>query len=79
MIQDEYFKKWLDDKFSHLEEKIDKIYQEQQRLKVIEERVNTLEEHKAKDEGTWKAYGKMATIGGGVIGGIIAWLTNKLV
>ena len=77
MIDDEYFKKWLDDKFSHLEDKIDKIYQEQQRLKIIEDRFNILEEHKAKDDGMWRAYGKLATIGGGVVGGFIAWLTNK--
>lgn len=81
MIQDEYFKKWLDDKFAHLESKIDNHMSGAEginvRLGKIEERVDKLEDHNAKDEGMWKAYGRLSTIAGGVIGGIVAWLTNK--
>ena len=77
IMDDEYFKKWLDDRFLHLEEKIDKIYEEQKRLKDIEDRVDSLEGAKDKSDGAWSAYGKTATIAGGVAGGFIAWLTNK--
>ena len=78
MIEDEYFKKWLDDKFKHLEGKIDKMHLEtNSKVNTIEDRVEDLEKHRIKEDGMWKAYGKLATIGGGVVGGFIAWLTNK--
>ena len=82
MIQDEYFKKWLDDKFAHLEGKIDRHMSGNEGIMVklndLEERVDKLEDHKSKEDGMWKAYGRLATIAGGIVGGIIAWVTNKL-
>jgi len=81
MIQEEYFKKWLDEKFLHLENKIDAFVADttdvNKRVNNLEEDVRKLNTHQAKDEGMWKAYGRLATIGGGLMGGLIAWLTNK--
>jgi len=76
--QDEYFKKWLDEKFEHLEKKIDNHgHSMNMKIETIDSRVDELEEHKANQEGSWQAYGKTATVAGGVVGGLIAWLTNK--
>jgi len=81
MIQEEYFKRWLDERFSHIEQKLDQVYTQTKltngRVNDLEDDVKKLNTHQAKDEGMWKAYGRLATIGGGVIGGVIAWLSNK--
>jgi hypothetical protein len=81
MIEDEYFKKWLEDKFEHLENKVEQVYaqtlQTNGRVNDLEDDVKILNTHKDKEDGMWRAYGRLATISGGIIGGIIAWLTNK--
>jgi len=60
MTNDEYFKKWLENKFEHIEGKIDQVYQQTTltngRVNDLEDDVKILNTHKDKDEGMWKAY-----------------------
>lgn len=81
-MSDEYFQKWLNERFEHLDQRMDAILEQTTktngRVNDLEDDVKILNHHKSKDEGTWKAYGRLATIGGGLVGGIIAWIANKI-
>lgn len=77
-----YFEQLLDAKFENLHNKIDTVIDLQKqtngRVNELEVKVESLEIYKAKYETGWKIWGKVATITGGVIGGVMGYIANKI-
>ena len=81
-MEREYFEQLLDAKFENLHQKIDTVIELQKktngRVTVLEDETEELKIYRAKEEASWKIWGKLATLAGGLIGGLVAFIANKL-
>ena len=81
-MEREYFEQLLDAKFENLHQKIDTVIKLQEktngRVNDLEEDAEKLKIFQAKEEASWKIWGKLATLAGGLIGGVVAFIANKL-
>ncbi len=81
-MEREYFEQLLDAKFENINSKLDTVIKLQEktngRVTNLEDEMEDLKIYKAETEGSWKAWSKAATIGGGVLGAILGYVANKL-
>ena len=78
----EYLEKLFKANLDTVHSKLDTVIKLQEktngRVTNLEGDVQEIKIYKAKEEASWKIWGKLATLAGGLIGGIVAFLANKL-
>ena len=81
-MEKEYFEQLLDAKFENLHNKIDTVIELQKktngRVTALEEDMTEIKIYRAQEQAGWKAWSKIATVIGGLIGGVLGFIANKL-
>lgn len=80
-MEREYFEQLLDAKFDNIHSKLDTVIKLQEktngRVTALEEDMEEIKIYRAKEETSWKIWGRIATITGGIIGGVLGFFANK--
>jgi hypothetical protein len=80
-MEKEYFEQMLEAKLQNLHDKADMIIELQKktngRVTHLEDDMEEMKIYRAKEETSWKIWGRIATVVGGIIGGVLGYFANK--
>jgi frataxin-like iron-binding protein CyaY len=80
-MEKELFEQLLDAKFKNINDKLDTVIDLQKktngRVNDLEGDMEEMKIYKATEETSWKIWGRIATVLGGIIGGVLGYFANK--